>query len=76
MLVTTVFEERGGRTTVTATVLYSSIEARDNALKTPMIEGWSQGIDRLDELLAKPADGERFKWAIVPADRSDRHAQP
>jgi uncharacterized protein YndB with AHSA1/START domain len=54
-LVTTVFEERDGKTTVTATVLYSSMEARDGALKTGMIEGWSQGMDRLDGLLATVA---------------------
>jgi uncharacterized protein YndB with AHSA1/START domain len=51
-LVTTVFEERNGRTTVAATVHYSSQPARDAALETPMVEGWSQGHDRLDELLA------------------------
>lgn len=51
-LVTTVFEERNGRTTVAATVRYSSQAARDAALETPMVEGWSQGHDRLDELLA------------------------
>ena len=51
-LVTTIFDERDGRTTVTSTVRYSSKEARDGALKTGMIEGWSQGLDRLDALLA------------------------
>jgi uncharacterized protein YndB with AHSA1/START domain len=51
-VVTTIFEERGGRTTVTATVLYSSQEARDAALKTGMIDGWSQSLDRLAALLA------------------------
>ena len=51
-LVTSVFEERDGRTTVSATVRYSSQAARDAALKTGMIEGWSQGHDRLDQLLA------------------------
>ena len=51
-LVTTTFEEHDGRTVVSATVRYSSQAARDGALKTAMIEGWSQGHDRLDELLA------------------------
>jgi uncharacterized protein YndB with AHSA1/START domain len=51
-LLTTTFEERGGRTTVAATVLYSSQVARDAALETGMVGGWSQGHDRLDELLA------------------------
>jgi uncharacterized protein YndB with AHSA1/START domain len=51
-LVTTTFEERDGRTVVSATVRYSSQAARDGALKTDMLEGWSQGYDRLDETLA------------------------
>jgi uncharacterized protein YndB with AHSA1/START domain len=51
-LVTTAFEEQGGRTIVSATVLYSSQAARDSALETGMIEAWSQGHDRLDQLLA------------------------
>ena len=46
------FSERDGRTTISATVRYSSRAARDGALKTDMIEGWSQGHDRLDLLLA------------------------
>ena len=51
-LLTTTFVESSGRTTVASTVRYSSQSARDAALKTGMVEGWSQGHDRLDELLA------------------------
>jgi uncharacterized protein YndB with AHSA1/START domain len=51
-LVTTAFEEQGGRTIVSATVRYSSQAARDGALETGMIEEWSQSHDRLDERLA------------------------
>ena len=51
-LVTTTFVEQNGRTIVAATVRYSSPAARDGALKTPMLEGWSQSHDRLDDLLA------------------------
>jgi uncharacterized protein YndB with AHSA1/START domain len=51
-LVTTVFTERGGRTTVTLTVRYSSREARDAVLKSPMAQGMELGYARLDELLA------------------------
>jgi uncharacterized protein YndB with AHSA1/START domain len=59
-LLTSTFEERNGRTTVAANVRYSSQEARDGALKTGMIEGWSMGHDRLDTLLAEmPAAGSR-----------------
>ena len=56
-VVTTRFEEAGGRTTVTYAVLYSSEEARDNVMKTGMMEGWSQGMDRLDEVLAEMSAG-------------------
>ena len=51
-LLTTTFVENGSRTSVASTVRYSSQAARDAALKTPMVEGWSQGHDRLDDLLA------------------------
>ena len=50
-IVTSVFEEKGGRTTVTTTVRYSSQEARDGALKTGMLRGWGQSYDRLDGYL-------------------------
>ncbi|MEX0763062.1 MAG: SRPBCC family protein [Dehalococcoidia bacterium] len=51
-LVTLVLTEEGGSTTVTMTVLYSSREARDGAMKTGMEEGMVMGYDRLAELLA------------------------
>ncbi len=51
-IVTTLFEEHAGVTTVTTTVLYSSQKARDDALKTGMTEGMSQSYDRLDAFLA------------------------
>ena len=54
-VVTTTFEEKNGQTTVTYVVLYSSERARDGALKTPMMEGWSMGLDRLDGVLAEMA---------------------
>ena len=50
-LVTTAFKEQSGKTTVTITILYSSREARDGALKTPMTQGMEMGYARLDELL-------------------------
>jgi uncharacterized protein YndB with AHSA1/START domain len=49
---TTVFVERGGKTTLTITVLYASQEVRDAVLKSPMERGVAQGHDRLAELLA------------------------
>jgi len=45
------FYEKAGRTTVTTTLLYSSREARDGALKTRMAEGLAMGFDRLEALL-------------------------
>ncbi len=51
-LVTLVLTEHDGKTTVTMTVLYSSREARDGALKTDMEHGVAAGYDRLAEMLA------------------------
>jgi uncharacterized protein YndB with AHSA1/START domain len=53
-LVTTTFQTEGeGTTVVTMTVLYSSKEARDGALETPMAEGMEMGYVRLERLLEK-----------------------
>ena len=53
-LVTTTFQTEGeGTTVVTMTVLYSSKEARDGALQTPMAEGMEMGYVRLERLLEK-----------------------
>jgi uncharacterized protein YndB with AHSA1/START domain len=49
---TTVFVEKGGRTTVTTTVRYESKDARDAVLKTPMATGVAESYDKLAELLA------------------------
>jgi uncharacterized protein YndB with AHSA1/START domain len=49
---TTLFSENDGRTMMTMTVLYSSTEARDAALKTGMTRGMEAGYARLDEILA------------------------
>jgi uncharacterized protein YndB with AHSA1/START domain len=50
--VTIELNEESGATRMTLTVLYSSKEARDGALKSGMTEGMSMGYDRLEELLA------------------------
>jgi uncharacterized protein YndB with AHSA1/START domain len=52
---TLLLAEADGKTTITQRVLFASKEARDAALKTGMLEGMSQGFDRLDEYLATPA---------------------
>ena len=49
---TTVFVEKGGKTTVTTTVRYASKEARDGVLKSPMETGVAQSYDKLAEVLA------------------------
>lgn len=51
-LSTMTFVEDGGKTTFTQTVLYSSREARDAVLRTPMAEGAAISYDRLAALLA------------------------
>lgn len=50
-VVTTVLTEKAGKTTMTQTILYSSREARDAVLKTPMEQGSAQCYDRLENLL-------------------------
>jgi len=50
-LVTHVFVEQGGTTTLTLTVLYESRETRDAVLKTPMEHGVAMSYDRLEQLL-------------------------
>jgi len=50
---TAVLVERGGKTTLTTTVLYSSKEARDGVLKSPMESGVGKGYETLDALLAE-----------------------
>ena len=49
---TTVFVEKGGKTTVTTTVRYESKEARDGVLKSPMEGGVAKSYDKLADVLA------------------------
>lgn len=56
--VTTTFMEHAGRTNVAMTVLYSSREARDAVLKTPMTDGMEMGYARLENLLLTLSGGE------------------
>lgn len=51
-MVTTVFTEAGGETTVTMTIRFTSAEAREAALATGMTRGMAQSYDRLDEVLS------------------------
>jgi uncharacterized protein YndB with AHSA1/START domain len=50
--VTTVMVEHGGKTTLTATVLYPSREIRDALIKSGMEHGAAESYDKLAELLA------------------------
>src|SRR6266496_1235104 len=50
--VTAVFIEQGGKTTLTATVLYPSKEVRDIVIKSGMEHGAAESYDKLAELLA------------------------
>lgn len=52
VLVTVVFEEHNGVTTMTETALYASKEARDGHLQSGMETGASQSMDKLDNVLA------------------------
>jgi uncharacterized protein YndB with AHSA1/START domain len=50
-LVTSVFAEEGGKTRLTMTALYPSIEVRDTVLKTGMTRGAGISYDRLEDLV-------------------------
>jgi uncharacterized protein YndB with AHSA1/START domain len=50
--VTGVFVEHGGKTTLTATVLYPSKEVRDLVIQSGMEHGAAESYDKLAELLA------------------------
>jgi uncharacterized protein YndB with AHSA1/START domain len=48
---TLALSEEDGKTTITQTILYPSLEARDAALETGMKEGAAQSFDRLADYL-------------------------
>jgi uncharacterized protein YndB with AHSA1/START domain len=54
-LTTVEFTEADGRTTITTTVVYPTLEARDAALGTGMTDGMATSYDRLETLLARLA---------------------
>ena len=51
-VVTTLFEEKGGRTTMHMTIRFSSKEVREAAMATGMTDGMNTGYDRLEHILA------------------------
>lgn len=62
-VVTTLFSEENGKTTVTMTVRYSSSAARDQALGSGMTTGVDQSYDRLADLLASESSQQGKKDA-------------
>jgi uncharacterized protein YndB with AHSA1/START domain len=50
-VITTILTKQGGKTTLTATILYDSPETRDHVLKSPMESGVAASYNRLEELL-------------------------
>jgi uncharacterized protein YndB with AHSA1/START domain len=53
ILETSIFEEFEGKTKLTVTDLFQSLEDRDGMFKTGMKEGATESMDRLEELLKK-----------------------
>ena len=49
---TVMFVERGGKTTLTQTILYVSKQTRDGVLKSPMESGVAQSYNKLAEILS------------------------
>ena len=52
-VVTSTFTDEGGKTRLTATVAYPSIEVRDAVIQTGMARGAGISYDRLEDLLAE-----------------------
>jgi uncharacterized protein YndB with AHSA1/START domain len=50
MIFTTTFEESGGMTTVTVSVLFATVAMKDEFLGVGMIEGLSSGLDQWEEV--------------------------
>ncbi len=52
-LETVTFEDRGGKTIIHQNAVYQSVANRDAMIESGMEAGLNEGLDRLDELLAK-----------------------
>jgi len=53
MLQFVTFEDLGDKTNLTIRTRFDTVAIRDAMLKMGMTEGWSQSLDRLDELVAR-----------------------
>ena len=73
---TTVLDERDGRTTMTDTARFPSQRLRDAMLATPMERGAGEGFDRLAAVLAAGPGLDPLDRPTTsdPVDPSDRHA--
>jgi uncharacterized protein YndB with AHSA1/START domain len=49
---TVTFDEHDGKTTLTIRTLFETAAVRDAMVQMGMEDGWSQSLDRLEELLA------------------------
>ena len=58
---TVTFVERGGKTTLTQTILYVSKQTRDGVLKSPMESGVAQSYNKLAEILSTMSTKEPAK---------------
>jgi uncharacterized protein YndB with AHSA1/START domain len=56
-VVTSVFAEEGGKTRLTVTALYPSIEVRDSVMQTGMANGAAISYDRLEDLVGELQQG-------------------
>jgi uncharacterized protein YndB with AHSA1/START domain len=63
-VVTAVFTETDGKTTLTATVLYPSREVRDAVIQSGMEHGAAESYDKLADLLASGELREMVKGAV------------
>jgi uncharacterized protein YndB with AHSA1/START domain len=54
-LQTATFEEHGGKTLLRQNAVFQSVEDRDRMVESGMEEGINEGMERLDELLARLA---------------------
>ncbi len=53
ILETAEFEDLGGKTKLVATASFQTPEDRDGDLKSGMLEGWTETLDRFEELLKR-----------------------
>ena len=59
LLQTLTLEEHDGKTKLTSTALFESVEDRDGMLQSDMESGAAEGYDRLDDLLESMAPSDR-----------------